>query len=211
MTQPTETLIWTFLQWFLPLSTWRKYLTKLMGNHNIWKMDDHMSNKITCIFIFHRPYMFNTNTKLLWTINNAYEYQTVYDMDVQWPTIYPLLMEFLCKANSLQPDYPHNMFILPDVHTPPLYFQDSQDTMSLTQIFFVFLINQMWDPPNHSTNHSMEMSNQMMRITTTTCHLLRIQCDQPIFLLILLLIKWFTFVKICTISYFVCCNYYGRM
>ncbi|KAL5855377.1 hypothetical protein ACOSQ4_005179 [Xanthoceras sorbifolium] len=126
-----DSLIWTFLQWFLPLSTWRQDLTKLMGNHNIWKMDDHMSNKITCIFIFHRPYMFNTNTKLLWTINNAYEYQSVYDMDVQWPAIYPSLMEFFCEANGLQPDYPHHMFLLPDVHTPPPYFQDSQDPMDL--------------------------------------------------------------------------------
>ncbi|KAL5743444.1 hypothetical protein ACOSP7_026298 [Xanthoceras sorbifolium] len=57
--------------------------------------------------------------------------QTVYDMDVQWPAIYLLLMGFLCEANGLQPDYPHNMFLLPDVHSPPLYFQDFQDPMEL--------------------------------------------------------------------------------
>ncbi|KAL5845946.1 hypothetical protein ACOSQ3_009470 [Xanthoceras sorbifolium] len=64
-------------------------------------------------------------------------------MDVQWPTIYPLLMGFLCEANGLQSDYPHNMFLLPDVHTPPPYFQDSQDLMELDPDVFRLL-----DPPD---------------------------------------------------------------
>ncbi|KAL5765907.1 hypothetical protein ACOSP7_016524 [Xanthoceras sorbifolium] len=102
-----------------------------MGRHNIWKIDDNMSNKLTCIFIFHRPYMFNTHTKMLWTVNTAYEYQTVYDMDTQWPNIYPSLMIFLCEANNFKPDYPNHMFLLPEVHTPPPYFPNSHDPMEL--------------------------------------------------------------------------------
>ncbi|KAL5818486.1 hypothetical protein ACOSQ3_022376 [Xanthoceras sorbifolium] len=60
-----DSLFWTFLQWFNPLSWWRNKITSLMGYHNIWKIDDLNSNKLSSIFIFHRPYLSNPVTKLL--------------------------------------------------------------------------------------------------------------------------------------------------
>ncbi|KAL5760712.1 hypothetical protein ACOSQ2_019550 [Xanthoceras sorbifolium] len=120
--------IWTFLQRFSPLSCWRQELTKLMGYHIVWKMDDHMSSKITCIFIYHRPYMFNPKTKLLWSINNTYEWQTLYDMDLQWLDIRTSLINFLYELNNVEPD---ELFIVPQSQTPPGYFQDSQDPMEI--------------------------------------------------------------------------------
>ncbi|KAL5865408.1 hypothetical protein ACOSQ3_002922 [Xanthoceras sorbifolium] len=128
-----NSLFWTFLQWFNPLSWWRNKITSLMGYHNIWKMDDLNGNKLSSLFIFHRPYLSNPVTKLLWSLNHAYEYQTVYDFDIQWPQLKVPLVQFLYELNHVDPDYPDEVFILPATHSPPGYFQDSQNPMELDQ------------------------------------------------------------------------------
>ncbi|KAL5753113.1 hypothetical protein ACOSQ2_023620 [Xanthoceras sorbifolium] len=130
-----NSLLWTFLQWFYPLSWWRNKIVSIMGFHNIWKMDDYMSNKLSCIFIFYRLYLSNPNTKLLWSLNHAYKYQTVYDLDTQWPQIKVSLINFLYELNHVDPDYPDEVFIIPSTHSPPRYFQDSQDPMDLDTDF----------------------------------------------------------------------------
>ena len=35
-----HSLLWTFLQWFDPLSHWKQELTKLIGNYNLWKLSN---------------------------------------------------------------------------------------------------------------------------------------------------------------------------
>ncbi|KAL5813034.1 hypothetical protein ACOSQ3_027984 [Xanthoceras sorbifolium] len=149
-----NSLLWTFLQRFYPLSWWRNKIVSLMGFHNIWKMDNHMSNKLSCIFIFHRPYLFNPNTQLLWSLNHAYKYQIVYDLDIQWPQIKVSLINFLYELNHVDPDDPDEVFVLPATHSPSGYFQDSQDPMELDSDFDSEALHCSQPHPDHDIGPS---------------------------------------------------------
>ncbi|KAL5821392.1 hypothetical protein ACOSQ3_023274 [Xanthoceras sorbifolium] len=117
-------------------------------------MDDYMSNKLSCIFIFHRPYLSNPETKLLWSLNHVYEYQTVYDLDIQWPQIKVSLINFLYELNHVDPNYPDKVFILPSTHSLRGYFQDSQDPMELDPDFDLDALHYSQPPPDYDTGPS---------------------------------------------------------
>ncbi|KAK2650044.1 hypothetical protein Ddye_017533 [Dipteronia dyeriana] len=106
-----------FLQWFNPLPVWDNELTKLMGQYHLWKMVTEMAAKVSCIWIFHRPYHYNPHTKLLWASNISYEWDTSYDYEKLYPLCSKIpLFNFLCDVNGDTTDV---HFILPGVPRDP--------------------------------------------------------------------------------------------
>ncbi|KAI9170401.1 hypothetical protein LWI28_027336 [Acer negundo] len=53
-----DSLLITFLTWFNSLSFWRSELTKLMGYHNLWKLDKESASAVS--FPPHQCYLFPT-------------------------------------------------------------------------------------------------------------------------------------------------------
>ena len=50
------TFLWTLLEWFSPLTWWRKQLQNISNFHQLNKILDQEADMWTLIFIVHRPY-----------------------------------------------------------------------------------------------------------------------------------------------------------
>ena len=131
-------LLQTFLQWFNSLTNWKNELTKLMGQFNLWKLDQESAMSVSCVWIFHRPYRYNPHKRLLWTANTSYEWHTTYDYPKSYPhDLQTSLLNFLCDVNGISTA---ECFILPEIPRDPSQswhpFQDSypicaQDPMAI--------------------------------------------------------------------------------
>ncbi|XP_057953585.1 uncharacterized protein LOC131147932 [Malania oleifera] len=126
-----KSLFWTFLQLFDLLLTWRRKLTTIMGNHNLWKMVLAEAAAVYSIVILHRPYFYNSNRNLLWSQNQVYEWDTLYNFPSTWPSYKPSLLKHLCEMNSLQ-FYSELIHVIPDkipAPKPPDKDHPDQDPM----------------------------------------------------------------------------------
>ncbi|KAH9801941.1 hypothetical protein KPL71_001211 [Citrus sinensis] len=69
-------LLWTLLEWYSPLTWWRKQLQQLITFHGLYKMPEQEANMWTTVFIVHRPYFQHPETRDYWTQDTAYEWRT---------------------------------------------------------------------------------------------------------------------------------------
>ena len=60
-------LLWTLLEWFSPLTWWRKQLKNISIHHQLNKLPDQEANLFTLVFIIHKPYFQHPVTKDYWT------------------------------------------------------------------------------------------------------------------------------------------------
>ncbi|KAH9704988.1 hypothetical protein KPL70_011694 [Citrus sinensis] len=98
-------LLWTLLEWYSPLTWWRKQLKNMSTFHGLDKMPKQEAYMFTTIFIVHRPYFQHSKTRDFWTQDMAYEWKT-------YPRPYTLihdtfvtsvLKSYLIELNNVQP------------------------------------------------------------------------------------------------------------
>ncbi|KAH9680173.1 hypothetical protein KPL71_026451 [Citrus sinensis] len=122
-------LLWTLLEWYSPLTWWRKQLQNLCTFHSLNRITEHEANMFTTVFIVHRPYFQHPETRDFWTQDMAYECKT-------YPHHYPLIHDtsitsvlraYLMELNNVQPPATnihhtsvgpsHNLEIVPKTQT----------------------------------------------------------------------------------------------
>lgn len=67
-------LLWTLLEWFSPISWWRKQLTEISNRQNLDNIPSQEANLHTFVFIVHRPYFQHPETLMFWTQDQVYEW-----------------------------------------------------------------------------------------------------------------------------------------
>ena len=99
------TLLWTLLEWFFPLTWWRKQLQNISNFHQLDRIPDQEANMFTSVFIVHRPYFQHPQTKDYWTQDMVYEWKTFphpFPLNHN-PTIISTLKAYLLELKNVQP------------------------------------------------------------------------------------------------------------
>ncbi|KAH9686146.1 hypothetical protein KPL70_014257 [Citrus sinensis] len=99
------TLLWTLLEWFSPLTWWRKQLQNISNFYQLDQIPYQEANMFTSVFIVHMPYFQHPQTKDYWTQDMAYEWKTFphpFPLDHD-PTIISTLKAYLLELNNVQP------------------------------------------------------------------------------------------------------------
>ena len=125
-------LLWTLLEWFSPLTWWRKQLQNISIHHQLNRLPNQEADLFTLVFIIHRPYFQHPVTKDYWTQDQAYEWKTFphpFPLNND-PTIISVLKTYFLELNNVQPAPPdichtsigpsHSLEFLPrsSEHTP---------------------------------------------------------------------------------------------
>ncbi|KAH9668449.1 hypothetical protein KPL70_021422 [Citrus sinensis] len=113
-------LLWTLLEWYSPLTWWRKQLQHLCTFHGLDKMPEQEANMWTTVFIVHRPYFQHPETRDYWTQDMAYEWRTYshpYTF-IHDTLVTSVLKAYLMELNNVPPPATkiHHTFIGPS-HT----------------------------------------------------------------------------------------------
>ena len=90
------------LEWYSPLTWWRKQLQNLCTFHRLNRMPEHKANMFTTVFIVHRPYFQHPETRDFWTQDMAYEWKTYLH---PYPLVHDtsVLRVYLMELNNVQP------------------------------------------------------------------------------------------------------------
>ncbi|KAH9801865.1 hypothetical protein KPL71_001182 [Citrus sinensis] len=96
-------LTWTLLEWFSPISWWRKKLQHLSEIYNLERMPAPEAQLFTSIFIIHRPYFQHPDTNLFWTQDQVYEWFTALHPAVIDNEIQDVLHNYRCQLNHQPP------------------------------------------------------------------------------------------------------------
>ncbi|KAK2658497.1 hypothetical protein Ddye_005030 [Dipteronia dyeriana] len=89
-----------------------KFRNKLPPSPQLLRLKDWFSR-----YDFTVPYHYNPHTKLLWTSNTSYEWDTSYDYERLYPLCIQIpLLNFLCDVNN---DATYALYILPSVPRDP--------------------------------------------------------------------------------------------
>ena len=93
------TILWMLLEWFSPLTWWRKQLQNLSNFYQLDRIPDQEADMFTSVFIVHKPYFQHPETKDYWTQDMAYEWKTFphpFPLDHD-PTIISTLKAYLLE------------------------------------------------------------------------------------------------------------------
>ncbi|KAH9763354.1 hypothetical protein KPL70_001139 [Citrus sinensis] len=123
------TLLWTLLEWFSPLTWWRKQLQNISNFHQLDQIPDQEADMFTLVFIVYRPYFQHPQTKDYWTQDMAYEWKTfphLFRLDHD-PTIISTLKAYLLELNNVQP-------VLTDIHHTSIGPSHTLEILPDTQI-----------------------------------------------------------------------------
>ena len=98
-------LLWTLLEWYSPLTWWRKQLQNLCTFHGLNRMPEHEANMFTTIFIVHWPYFQHPETRDFWTQDMAYEWKTYphHYLFIHDTSVTSVLQAYLMELNNVQP------------------------------------------------------------------------------------------------------------
>lgn len=96
--------LWTLLEWFSPLSWWRRELKKAIDFSYQRGYSLYQIKKKTTIAIVHKPYFQNTN-KVLWSRDEAYMWHTFDDYPLE-QSFKAQLTQHMLEINGYHPTTP---------------------------------------------------------------------------------------------------------